>query len=270
VSKRATSDYAPLTNGFPGAAAPVEKIYPWLVTFLELDDGKTIVAADGADEIEPAADGKSLTVDWRLWVVPGATAGDFVDAGLVSEVTWTLHGNGLRRVESLTSSRPLNAHRLWLTIPSRYDHIETSYLQGARIDRLLSQETTLEVQVNNRTCPSTFPPTQPAMTLWVAQIRGPLPLHLILQSKSFSLAPALPKHWELSLTTQRGKWRWYARHKARNHVIPTRTANSIRVAARTLITHTCRPVCRDPDARDSRLISSILGVGVIKGVRRER
>jgi hypothetical protein len=118
-----------------------------------LDDGKTIAAADGADEIEPAADGKSLTVDWRHWVVPGPKAGDFVDAGLVSEVTWTLHGNGLRRVESLTSSQPLNAHRLWLTIPSRYDHTETSYLQGARIDRLLSQETTLEVQVNNSDLP---------------------------------------------------------------------------------------------------------------------
>ena len=145
--KAATSDYEPIPNGFPGVAIPVEKIYPCLVPFLELDDGKTIAAADGADEIEPAADGKSVRVVWRRWAVPGAKAGDFVDAGLVSEVTWTLRGKGLRRVESLTSSQPLNVHRLWLAIPSRYDRLETSYLQGARIDRLISEEKTLEVQV---------------------------------------------------------------------------------------------------------------------------
>src|SRR3984893_14180243 len=97
--KAATSDYEPVPNGFPGVATPIEKIYPCLVPFLELDDGKTIAAADGADEIEPAADGKSVRAVWRRWVVPGAKAGDFVDAGLVSEAKWTLHGNGLRRVE---------------------------------------------------------------------------------------------------------------------------------------------------------------------------
>jgi len=30
--------------------------------------------------------------------------------------------------------------------------------------------------------------------------RAPIPIHLILQMKSFKLTPAIPKHWELSLT----------------------------------------------------------------------
>jgi hypothetical protein len=200
--KAATSDYEPFPTGFPGIAAPVEKIYPCLVPLLELDDGKTIAAADGADEIEPAADGKSVRVVWRRWVVPGGKAGDFVDIGLVSEVTWTLHGNALRRVESLTSSQPLNVHRLWLTIPSRYDHIETTYLQGARIDRLISEETRLEVQVNNSDLPFDISAYATGNDTLGRGDRGPLPLHLIFQSKSFSLTPAVPKHWELSLTTQ--------------------------------------------------------------------
>jgi hypothetical protein len=199
--KAATSDYEPLPNGFSGIAAPVEKIYPCLVPFLELGDGKTITAADGADEIKPAADGKSVAVVWRRWVVPGANAGDFVDAGVVSEVTWTIHGNTLTRVESLTSSQPLNVHRLWLAIPSRFDHLETSYLQGARIDRLISEETTLEVQVKSSDLLFEISTYATGNDPLGRGDRGPLPLHLLLQTKSFSLTPAVPKHWELSLTT---------------------------------------------------------------------
>jgi hypothetical protein len=199
--KAATSDYEPGPHGFPGLAAPVEKIYPYLVPFLELDDGKTIAAADGADEIKLAADGKSVAVVWRRWVVPGTKAGDFVDAGLVSEVTWTLHGNTLTRAESLTSSQPSNVHRLWLAIPSRFDRLETSYLQGARIDRLISEETTLEVQVDNSDLPFDISGYAAGNDPLGRGDRGPLPLHLILQTKNFSLTPAVPKHWELSLIT---------------------------------------------------------------------
>jgi hypothetical protein len=199
--KAATSDYEPAPHGFPGLAAPVEKIYPYLVPFLELDNGKTIAAADGADEIKPAADGKGVAVVCRRWVIPGTKTGDFVDAGLVSEVTWTIHGNTLTRVESLTSSQPLNVHRLWLAIPSRYDHLETSHLQGARIGRLMSEERTLEVQVKNSDLPFDISAYATGNDPLGRGDRGPLPLHLILQTKGFSFTPAVAKHWEISLTT---------------------------------------------------------------------
>src|SRR5580700_9455052 len=88
--KAATSDYEPAPHGLPGFAAPVEKIYPCLVPFLELEDGKTIAAADGADEIHPAPDGLSVSAVWNHWVVPGAKAGETVDLGLKSEVTWSI------------------------------------------------------------------------------------------------------------------------------------------------------------------------------------
>jgi hypothetical protein len=198
--RAATSDYEPSPDGFPGFAEPVEKIYPCLIPFLELGDGKTIAAADGADEIKPTADGKSVTAVWRRWVVPGAKAGDLVDAGLVSEVTWTLRGNSLLRTESLTSSKALNVRRLWLAIPSRYDHFETSYVQGARIDRLISEEKTLEVQVKNSDLPFEISAYATGNDPLGRGDRGPLPIHLILQTKSFSLSPAVPVHWELSLT----------------------------------------------------------------------
>jgi hypothetical protein len=111
-------------------------------------------------------------------------------------------GDSLRRVESLTSSQPFNVHRLWLAVPSRYNHLETSYLQGARVDRLISEEKTLEVQVKNSDFPSEISVYATGNAPLGRGDRGPLPLHLILQSKSFSLALAVPKRWELSLTAQ--------------------------------------------------------------------
>src|SRR5207244_3463415 len=86
--KAATSDYEPAPHGFPGFAAPVEMIYPCLVPFLELEDGTTIAAADGTDEIHPSTDGKSVAATWRRCVVVGARAGETINPGLVTKVTW--------------------------------------------------------------------------------------------------------------------------------------------------------------------------------------
>ena len=199
--KAATSDYEPGPDGFPGFAFPVEKLYPCLVPFLELEDGRTIAAVDGADDIKPAADDQSVTAVWNRWVVVGDKAGVLVDPGLVSEVTWTLQGNALQRKESLTASKPLNVRRLWLAIPSRYDHLETLYLQGARIDRLISEDKTLEVKVTNSNLPIEVSAYATGNDPRGRGDREPLPIHLIFQAKNFPLTPAMPKHWELSLTT---------------------------------------------------------------------
>src|SRR6266852_3430184 len=198
--KAATSDYEPGPYGFPGFAFPVEKLYPCLAPFLELEDGRTIAAVDGADDIKPAADGKSVTAVWKRWAVVGDKAGVLVDPGLVSEVTWTLQGNTLQRKESLTASKPLNVRRLWLAIPSRYDHLETLYLQGARIDRLISEDKTLEVKVTNSNLPIEISAYATGNDPRGRGDREPLPIHLIFQAKNFPLTPAMPKHWELFLT----------------------------------------------------------------------
>src|SRR6266478_6339060 len=198
--KAATSDYQPAPDGFPGIGAPVEKIYPCLVPFLELEDGRTIAAADGTDEIKPSSDGKSVTSVWRRWVVVGASAGVLVDPGLVSEVKWTLEGNTLRRKESLTASKSLSVRRLWLVIPSRYDHVETSYLEGARIDRLSSDGKTLAVQVKESSWPLEISAYATGNTPLGRGDRGALPLHLLIQTKSFTLIPGISAQWEISLS----------------------------------------------------------------------
>jgi hypothetical protein len=198
--KAATSDYEPVPDGFPGFAVPVEKLYPCLVSFLELEDGRTIAATDGADEINLSADGKSLTAIWRRWVIVGANPGIFSDPGLVSEVRWTFEGNTLRRKESLTASKSLNVRRLWLAIPSRYDHLETSYVDGARIDRLVTEDRAFRVQVKESSWPLEISGYATGNAPLGRGDRGPLPLYLTLQTKGFTLIPAVPNNWELILS----------------------------------------------------------------------
>jgi hypothetical protein len=198
--KTATSDYEPAPHGFPGFAVPVEKIYPCLVPFLELDDGRTIAALDGADEIRPAADGKSVTSVWRHWVMPGSRAGETVDLGLISEVTWSLEGDNLHRAETLTAAKPLKVRRLWLAIPSRYNHLETKELGGARIDQLISDGITLDVQVNHSDWPLQISTYATGDDPLGRSDRGAIPLHLILEAKSLSLKPGVPESWEITLS----------------------------------------------------------------------
>src|SRR5712664_751213 len=182
--KAATSDYEPAPHGFPGFAVPVEKIYPCMVPFLELEDGRTIAPADGADEIRPAADGRSVTAFWRRWVVAGSKAGETVDSDLVSEVTWSLQGNSLHRVESLIASKPLKIRRLWLAIPSSNSHFETVELGDTRIQRLTSNGTTLDVQVNHSDWPVLISAFATGDDPLGRGDRGAIPLNVILDSKN--------------------------------------------------------------------------------------
>jgi len=198
--KAATSDYQPAPHGFPGFAVPVERIYPCMVPFLELEDGRTIAAVDGADEIRPAADGMSVTALWKRWVVVGSKAGETVDPGLVSELTWSFDGNTIHRVELLTASKPLKVRRIWMAIPSRHAHLETLELNGARIDRLTSSEVTLDVEVKHSDWPIQISAYATGDTPLGRSDRGATPLHLILESKNISLPPGAPKSWEITLS----------------------------------------------------------------------
>jgi hypothetical protein len=58
--KPGISDYLPAPHGLPGFSAPVEEVYPSMVPFLTLADGSVNSASDGADEIVPGSDGRSL------------------------------------------------------------------------------------------------------------------------------------------------------------------------------------------------------------------
>ena len=201
--RAATSDYEPAPHGLPGFAVPVEKIYPCFVPFLELEDGRTIAAADGADEIRPSADGLSLTAIWNRWVVPGAKAGETVEPGLRTEVTWSLADKqNLFRTEAVTASQAVKIRRLWMAVPTRADRIETYLTDGTRTDRLTSPHIALDV----RTLSSDWPLRISAFATGDDALgrgdRGPIPLHLIIETThEVTLQPNSTKKWEIELTS---------------------------------------------------------------------
>jgi hypothetical protein len=195
--KAATSDYEPAPYGFPGFSVPVEKIYPCLVAFLELEDGRTIAALDGADEIKISEDGKSVTAVWRRWVRVGAAAGETIDPGLTSEVTWSFEDNSLRRFETLTAAVPAKVRRLWLAIPTSYNRLVTQENAGARIDRLSSGNGKLKIQVKYPIGPFSVSALATGDDPLGRGDRGLIPLHLILESTNLSIEPGTPARWEV-------------------------------------------------------------------------
>src|SRR5258708_35230034 len=150
--------------------------------------------------MRPAGDGKSVTAFWKRWVVPGSSAGETVNPDLVSEVTWFLQGTSLPRLESLTASKLLKVRRLWGAIPSRSSHLETVELRGKRIDRLTSNGTILDVQVNHSDWPVQISAYATGDGSLGRGDRGAIPLHLVLESKNISLVPGAPERWEITLS----------------------------------------------------------------------
>jgi hypothetical protein len=196
--RAATSDYEPAPYGLPGVGVPVEKIYPCLVPFFELENGTTIAAADGADEIHPSSNGQSVTAVWKRWVVVAAKAGETFDPGLVTEVTWSITKNGLRRSEVITPSKTVMVRRLWMAVPTRSDRIKTSVAVNVRSDRLISKEGTLEVRVLRSDWPVQISAFATGDDPLGRGDRGPIPLHLILETtQNLSFTPGAPQRWEI-------------------------------------------------------------------------
>jgi hypothetical protein len=185
-------------------AVPVEKLYPCLTPFLELEDGTTITAADGADEILSSPDGQSVTAKWRHWVIVGANAGESVDPGLVTEVRWSITKNTLHRSETITSSKAIRVRHLWMAVPSTASRMETSKLNDVRRVRLISSEAALEVSV----LPSDWPIHISAFATGDDPLgrgaRGPIPLHLILESNNLVFEPGIARRLEIELSTLPG------------------------------------------------------------------
>src|SRR5690242_16296850 len=130
--KPGMSDYQPSPHGLPGFAAPVEQVYSSLTPFIELADGRTVVATDGADVIEPGADGRSLRVRWTKWAVVGTPSGKLQDVGLTSEVSWRIENGSLIREETLSSKQSVSIKRWWLAVPTTHDRVETEMAKGVR------------------------------------------------------------------------------------------------------------------------------------------
>ena len=185
--KPGMSDYLPAPHGLPGFAAPVEQIYPALTAYIELADGRTVVATDGADVIEPAADGRSLRVRWTSWAVVGAPAGKVQDVGLTSEVVWRIENGALIREETLSSKQPVSIRRWRMAVPTTHDQVETAIVNGVRVDRFNSARGTLDVSLSEANFPlktSIFATGNSALGRGV---HGAIPLHVVFEAKDITV-----------------------------------------------------------------------------------
>src|SRR6266849_6692032 len=142
-TKPGVADYLPAPHGLPGFENPVEQIYPSLVPFIELGDGRVIVATDGADEIQPGADGKSLRGVWRHWAVLGSKAGELIDPHITSEVVWRLDGATLTRDEKLKADQAVSIRRWWMAVPTTGDRNEVLLAGKERWDTFTSGQSVL-------------------------------------------------------------------------------------------------------------------------------
>jgi hypothetical protein len=204
-TKPGITDYLPSPHGLPGFAAPVEQINPSLTPYLELKDGRVVVATDGADQIEPSANGKELRVRWNRWALVGAKPGEWVDVGLSSEVVWRIDNDTLIREETLTASKPVAISRWRLSVPTTYAAVETRMEKGVRSDLFRSVDGSLEVQMQDATFPIATSILATGDTPMGRGVQGAIPLHLVFESPDLLAAPGHALKSRLSLTVKSRK-----------------------------------------------------------------
>lgn len=197
-TKPGVADYLPAPHGLPGFANPVEQVYPSLVPFLELADGRVIAATDGADDIAPAADGKSLRVVWRRWALIGGKSGEFVDPHITSEVVWQMAGSKLTRDETLRSAEPITVRRWWIAVPTTAGDNESALAGGRRMDHFTPGQEGRDLAISAW---GDWPFKTSLMatrdTALGRGARGAIPLHLVYESRDLRLAANQAKAWHL-------------------------------------------------------------------------
>lgn len=198
-TKPAIADYLPAPFGLPGFANPVEEVYPSLVPFLELADGKIYAASDGADEIEPSADGQTLRVVWRKLARVGSKSGEIFDAGIVSEVKWRIDGNKLIREETLTAVKNLTIKNWRITVPTTADKNRFETNKNLRTDFFEGREGTLAVSANADWELKTSLLAAGNSRLGKGTLL-PIPLHLIYTAENIQLRKNEPRRWTITLT----------------------------------------------------------------------
>jgi hypothetical protein len=180
--KPGMSDYLPAPHGLPGFAAPVEQIYPVFTPFVELVDGRTVVATDGADVIEPSADGLSLRVRWNKWAVVGTPSGKVQDVGLTSEVVWRIENGTLTREETLSSKHSVTIRSWRLVVPTTHNNIDFQALNGLKLVRFKSKTGSLDVSVLEKNFPIEGTFFAAGDSALGRGVHGAIPLHLVLEA----------------------------------------------------------------------------------------
>lgn len=197
-TKPAIADYLAAPFGLPGFSAPVEEVYPSFVPFLELSDGKTYATSEGATEIIPATDGKSVKVIWKKWGLIGSKSGETFANGLTSEVEFKIENNKLIRRETLMSDTDATIKNWRVAVPTTADKTWFETKNNQRTDYFSGREGTLAVSVKSdwKMDQNIFATGDSRLGKGVL---GAIPLHLILESKDLPVKKGQKITWEITL-----------------------------------------------------------------------
>jgi hypothetical protein len=201
-TKPGVADYLPAPHGLAGFAAPVEQIVPALTPFIRLADGRTLVAADGADAIEALPDGRGVNARWSRWAVVGGKPAEFAEPGLTSEVEWRLEGRTLTRTERLSASRQIAIQQWNVAVPTTANRWRMVLEGDMRTDQFDGREGRLAITVVKADWPQSISVRASEDTPLGRGARGAIPLHLNIESTDLALKPGEPKSWTIKITVQ--------------------------------------------------------------------
>ncbi len=165
-----------------------------------MPDGSTLAATDGADEIAPAADGRSLRATWRRFVRVGGKTGEWIEPGFEVSTTWRIDGSTLTRTETLTSSHDVTIGRLSLLLSSTAtSHSQSVPAQGREVFHLSGPDGTLDARAGGDL------PVAASIRIVGDEPRGrgprvPIPTHIAFDAKDVQLHAGQPRSWVLDLT----------------------------------------------------------------------
>jgi len=195
------SDYLPAPYGLPGFAAPVEQFVPVMTPYIELEDGRVVVAGDCADEIVPAANGQSLRAVWKRFAQLGMKSGQTADPGFTTEVNWKIEGTTIVRTETITATKQIKIRRFWFIVPTSGDHSSTRFENNIRTDQFDSPEGSIEASVTSTDLPLSASIVATGNSNLGKGNRGAVPLYLELDARNLTLQPGKPIKWTLRLRT---------------------------------------------------------------------
>ncbi|MDE3098147.1 MAG: hypothetical protein KGJ88_01605 [Verrucomicrobiota bacterium] len=215
----AISDYLPAPHGLPGFAAPVEQMAPVLTPFLTLADGRTLAAADDADQIIPAKDGLGVTAIWHRFaqiiaVPPGARTNadlpfgqpeQFANVGLTSRVTWKLNGDTLIRAERLSATNTIVIRLFSVIFPSTANHVWTTCNRGRRADTFSGSDATLEVSAAARGVKFNESLEATGNSAMGRGTLRPIPLILHITAGNILVKPGKPFEWMIRIQSLSAK-----------------------------------------------------------------
>ena len=184
-----------------------------LTPYLELTNGHTLAACDGADKIIPDKDGFGVTAIWHRFAqidvasantnsdLPFGEPEQFADIGLTSEVKWKLDGDTLVRTEKISAANPMTIRHFSVIFPSTANYVSTRFEHGQRVDTFYRRETRRWKFRRRKSRTSSFSESLQATgnSAMGKGTRGPIPLILHIDADNLKLKPGKPFEWTVRI-----------------------------------------------------------------------